>query len=122
MARQMPTMTPSDSVSDGFSFCIASWSLSLSSATFVGGGGEATEIAMVGAEVTTMPSAAEAASGVPRLVESAFRTPMALLEAGTAMVAVMSTLAAVTWTSTSDESTPAAEAKFCFKLALTSGV
>eukprot|EP00964_Phaeocystis_antarctica_P042126 scaffold24121_cov72-Phaeocystis_antarctica.AAC.1 len=65
------------------------------------------------------PSAAEAASAVPRVEESKLCTTSAVVEAGTAMVAVMRTLAANTRIVTSDLSTPAASATFCFKLDLT---
>ena len=57
---------------------------------------------MVGISSTVMPSAVEAASAVPRLEESEVCTCSAVVEAGTAMVAVMITLAAVTWIVTSD--------------------
>ena len=57
---------------------------------------------MVGASSTVMPSAVEAASAVPRLEESEVCTWSAVMAAGTAMVAVMITLAAVTWIVTSD--------------------
>ena len=52
---------------------------------------------------------------VPRVEESEVCTWSAVLEAGTAMVAVMRTLAAVTRIVTSDLSTPAALATFCCK-------
>ena len=64
--------------------------------------------ATVGASSTVTPSAVEASSVVPRLEESEVCTWSAVMEAGTAMVAVMRTLAAVTWIVTSDLSTPAA--------------
>ena len=57
-----------------------------------------------------MPSAALAASAVLRLAESAALTANALCDAGTAMVAVMSTLAALSEMLTSDGSTPASSA------------
>ena len=53
---------------------------------------------------------------VPRLEESEVCTWSAVMEAGTAMVAVMRTLAAVTSIVTSDLSTPAVVAIFCCKL------
>ena len=52
---------------------------------------------------------------VPRLEESTACTAVAVLAAGTAMVAVISTLAAVTLMVTSDLSTPAAVAMLCCK-------
>ena len=61
----------------------------------------------MGSSSTVTPSAVEAASAVPRLEESEVCTWSAVLEAGTAMVAVMSTLAAATRIVTSDLSTPA---------------
>jgi len=72
--------------------------------------------ATVGTSSTVTPSAAEASSMVPRLEESEVCTLSAVIEAGTAMVAVMRTLAAVTRIVTSDLSTPAAVAIFCCKL------
>eukprot|EP00964_Phaeocystis_antarctica_P030697 scaffold17359_cov57-Phaeocystis_antarctica.AAC.4 len=63
-----------------------------------------------------MPSAAEAAAAVPRVELSEVCTAAAVVEAGTAMVAVMSTLPAVTTMVTSDSSTPAAAAMRCRKL------
>ena len=77
---------------------------------------------MVGISSTVMPSAVEAAAAVPRLEESEVFSWSAVLEAGTAMVAVMRTLAAVTWMVTSDLSTPAAVATFCCKLDLSLSV
>ena len=85
------------------------------------GGGLSPQFAMVGAEVTVMPSAAEAAAAVPMLMESALITAAAALLADTAMVAVISPLyllSAFTWTSTPDVSTAAAEAKSWVKRAL----
>ena len=55
-------------------------------------------------------SAAEAAEAVPRLVASEFCTASAVLEAGTAMVAVMITLPGVMATVTAEASTPATAA------------
>ena len=69
-----------------------------------GGGGAATK--MEGTVSTTMPSAAEAAAMLKRLDESDIVTAD-MVETGTAMVAVMSTLAAVTRIVTRDTSTPA---------------
>jgi len=84
----------------------------------VGGGscgsGEATST--VGTDSTVTPSVAVASSAVPRLEESEFCTEAAVVEAGTARVAVMRTLAAATLITTSDLSMPAAVAIFCCKL------
>eukprot|EP00964_Phaeocystis_antarctica_P107332 scaffold72072_cov43-Phaeocystis_antarctica.AAC.2 len=54
-----------------------------------------------------MPSAAEAASAVPRLEVSRACTAAGVAAAGTVMVTVMSTLAAVTATVTAEASTSA---------------
>eukprot|EP00964_Phaeocystis_antarctica_P105667 scaffold70663_cov63-Phaeocystis_antarctica.AAC.2 len=62
---------------------------------------------MVGTSSTTTSSAAEARATVPRLEESKFSTAVALLEAGTVIVAVMITLAAVMLMETNEASTPA---------------
>eukprot|EP00964_Phaeocystis_antarctica_P113380 scaffold77420_cov63-Phaeocystis_antarctica.AAC.5 len=67
-----------------------------------------------------MTSAAEASAAVPRVEESEVCTASAVVEAGTAMVAVMRTLAAATRIVTSDLSTPAASATFCCQLDLSS--
>ena len=75
---------------------------------------------IVGTSSTAMTSAAEASAVVPRVEESEFCTASAVVEAGTAMVAVMRTLAAATRIVTSDLSTPAASATFCCKLDLSS--
>ena len=75
---------------------------------------------MVGTSSTATPSAVEAASAVPKLKESKVCRTSAVVEAGTAMVAVMRTLAAATLIVTSDLSTPAALATFCCKLDLSS--
>ena len=64
----------------------------------------------------------EAATAVPRLEASEVRSTSAVVEAGTAMVAVMRTLAAATRIVTSDLSTPAAPATFCCKLDLSFSV
>ena len=69
-----------------------------------------------GTSSIVIPSAAEAAAAVPRVEESESCTTSAVVEAGTAIVAVMRTLAAVTRIVTSDLSTPAALATFCCKL------
>ena len=73
---------------------------------------------VVGTFSTVTPSAAEAASAVPRVEESDVCTSSAVMEAGTAMVAMTSTLAATTRIVTSDSSTCAASATFCRNLAL----
>ena len=75
---------------------------------------------MVGTSSTATPSAVEAASAVPKLEESKVCRTSAVVEAGTAMVAVMRTLTAATLIVTSDLSTPAALATFCCKLDLSS--
>ena len=75
---------------------------------------------MLGISSTVTPSAVEAASAVPRLEESEVCSISAVVEAGTAIVAVMRTLAAVTRIVTSDLSTPAALATFCCKLEISS--
>ena len=82
-----------------------------------GGGGDTDDATVtVGTASTATPSAVEAAAVVPRLEESEVCTVAAVMEAGTAMVAVMSTLPAVTAIVTSDLSTPAAVATLCCKL------
>ena len=68
-----------------------------------------------------MPRAAEAAAGELRVEESEAITVVAAAEAGTAILAVMITLAAVTLIVTSDGWTPAALAMFCCKDAVTLG-
>ena len=65
---------------------------------------------MAGADSIVIPSASEAAAAVPRVEASEVCTASAVVEAGTAMVAVMITLAAATSMVTSDLSTPAAVA------------
>ena len=77
---------------------------------------------IVGTTSTVTPSAVEAATAVPRLEESEVRSTSAVMEAGTAIVAVMRTLAAITRIVTSDLSTPAALATFCCKLDLSFSV
>ena len=63
------------------------------------------------------PSTAEADSAVtPNVDNSELCTAEAVVAAGTAMVAVMSTLAAATLISTSSSPTPAAVATVCRKL------
>ena len=65
---------------------------------------------MMGIDITVTPSAVEAAAAVPRVEDSVVCTAAGVVEAGTAMVAVMSTLPAVTVTVTAEVSTPAAAA------------
>ena len=65
---------------------------------------------MLGALSTSTPSAAEAAVAVPRVEESEVCTAATVVEAGTAMVAVMITLPAATRIETSDGETPATAA------------
>ena len=79
-----------------------------------GGGGEA--IMTVGTDSTMKPNAIEAAAAVARLEESDVCTVLAAKEVGTAMVAVMITLAAVTLIATSELSMPLAAAMLCCKL------
>ena len=76
----------------------------------------------MGASSTVMPSAAEASAAVPSVEESEACTASGAMEEGTAMVAMMRTLAAVTRIVTSDLSTPAALATFCCKLDLSLSV
>ena len=76
-----------------------------------GGGGD--KITRVGSSSTlksVMPSAAVAEAAVPRLEESVLCTAAAVVEAGTAMLAMMSTLAAVMVIETDEASTPALSA------------
>ena len=84
--------------------------------------GPARVTVMVGTSSTVTPSAVEASAAVPKLEESEVCTASAVVEAGTAMVAVMRTLAAATRIVTSDWSTPAALATFCCKLDLSLSV
>ena len=63
-----------------------------------------------------MPSAAEAAAGVPTMAVSEVSTVAAGMAVGTAMAAVMITLAAATLIVTSDLWTPAAVAMPCCTL------
>lgn len=69
------------------------------------GGGAATT--MIGADSTVMPSAAVAAVALGRAAESVVCTWVEVLEAGTAMVAVTITDAAVTAMLTAEASMPA---------------
>ena len=85
-----------------------------------GGGGEAIKI--VGTASTATPSSVEAASAVPSVEASEVCSASAVVEAGTMMVAVMRTLAAVTLIVTSDLSTPATFATFSCKLDLSLSV
>ena len=73
-------------------------------------------VATVGTDSTVMPSTVEAASAVASLEESEVCTAVAVVEAGTAMRAVIITLAAATLIVTSDLSMPAAAATLCCKL------
>ena len=63
-----------------------------------------------------MPSCAEAVAAVPRLVESNSCIAFAVVEAGTAMLAVIRTEAAAKLISTADKSTAATAAIFCCRL------
>ena len=65
------------------------------------------EPVMLGSDSTAMPSAAEAVAAVPRVEKSVACTAAGVVEAGTAIVAVMITLAAATWMDTEAASTPA---------------
>ena len=94
-----------------------------------GGGGGGIALVTVGGVRTVMPRTAEAVvvvvpwyMVVPRVEAREDWTAMAVVEAGTEMVAVMRTLAAATAMVTSDASTPAAVAKFAWRLAVTLGV
>ena len=83
----------------------------VASASAGGGDGEDSEtIVTAGFSSIVMPSAVEAVAAVPRVESSEACIAAAVVEAGTAMVAVMSTLPAVTAMVTSDLSTPAAVA------------
>ena len=82
-------------------------------ASDAGGGGGAVDEGVrttVGMPSTTMPSAVEAAAALESPEASADCTADAVVEAGTAMVAVMITEAAATLMLTSDASTPASSA------------
>eukprot|EP00964_Phaeocystis_antarctica_P129562 scaffold93408_cov67-Phaeocystis_antarctica.AAC.1 len=82
-----------------------------------GGAASGKAIATVGDDSTTTPSTSEADSAVaPNVDNSELCTADAVVAAGTAMVAVMSTLAATTLISTSSSPTPAAVATVCRKL------
>ena len=81
-----------------------------------GGGDEAISIISIwGVYTTVISSCLDAASAEGRLVEMDSCTDTAVMTAGTAMVAVMITLAAATLIVMSDLSTPAAVAIFCCK-------
>ena len=67
---------------------------------------------MVGTDSTVMPSAVLAAGAVGRAAESVACTSVEVFEAGTAMVAVMSTEAAATVMVTAEASTSASSATF----------
>ena len=73
-------------------------------------------ISIRGMPTIVISSRLDAASAEGRLAEIRFCTEMAVTAAGTAMLAVMITLAAATLIVTSDLSTPAAVAIFCSKL------
>ena len=75
-----------------------------------GGAGVVEAMATMGVLSTVMPSLSLAAAAVPRLVESEVSTAEAVVECGTAMVAVMSTEPATTLMATADGSTPASSA------------
>ena len=70
---------------------------------------------ITGTDTTATPNAVEAFSAEASAEFSEFCTAK-LVEAGTAMVAVMATLAAATLIETNALSTPAAAATFCCKL------
>ena len=78
------------------------------------GGGESSggpsNSLMMGSDSTVMPSAAEAEAAVPRVEESEVCTAAGVVEAGTVIVAVMITLAAVTSMDTEAAATLAASA------------
>ena len=63
-----------------------------------------------------MPSTADAAAAVAKLVESTVCTVAAVVVIGTSMVAVMITKAAATLRVTADASRPAAVAMLCCRL------
>jgi len=90
----------------------------------VGGGRNGSTMVMVGTVRTVTPSAVEGAvegtAAMPRLEDSEACTAAAVVEGGTAMVAVMITLAADTSMVTRDVPTPAAMATFCCKLEVSS--
>ena len=71
---------------------------------------------MRGISKIKISSRLDAASAEGRLLEMSICTESAVVAAGTAIVAVMITLAAATLIVTSDLSTPAAVAIFCCKL------
>ena len=77
-------------------------------------GGEASST--VGTSSTVMPSCSEAAAAEKRLVESKDWNATAVVEAGTAMLAVICTEAAVMLIVTADVSTVAMVAMVCCKL------
>eukprot|EP00964_Phaeocystis_antarctica_P035037 scaffold19975_cov48-Phaeocystis_antarctica.AAC.2 len=75
-------------------------------------------VVMMDTSSSATPSALDAAATVPRREVSAMFTAVGVVEAGTAMVAVMRTLAAATRITTSHLSTPAVVATFACKLDL----
>ena len=91
-------------------------SCSIDGGEALGGEGDAETVVIVGTASTVTPSTAEAASAVASLEESEVCTAEAVVEAGTAMRAVIITLAAATLIVTSDASMPAAAATLCCKL------
>eukprot|EP00964_Phaeocystis_antarctica_P077016 scaffold47711_cov55-Phaeocystis_antarctica.AAC.1 len=74
----------------------------------------------VGTDSTVMPRAAEASAAEPRRAESASITTVELVEEGTAMVAVTSTLPATTEMLTAEGRVPAMSAIFLVTEALIS--
>ena len=73
-------------------------------------------IEIVGSSSIVRPSASEASAAVPKADESFSCTERTVLEAGTAMVAVMITLAADTFIVTRDVSRPTTAAMYSCKL------
>ncbi len=88
----------------------------------IGGGGDSGggvgdgASSTVGTSSTVMPSCSEAATAEERLVESKDCNATAVVEAGTAMLAVIRTEAAVMLIVTADVSTDATVAMVCCKL------
>ena len=73
-------------------------------------------ISIEGSSSTVIPSCAEAAAAVPSLVESRSCIAVAVVEAGTAMLAVIRTDPAATLISTADFATAATVAMLCCRL------
>ena len=114
--QQIPTMTARSSTPPPPAAMpmMAPMGSPLSSLEVGGGGAKLVELVTVMVMASTvMPSAALATAAVPRLEETVLCTAATVVVAGTAMVAVMITEAAVTLMVTSDASTPAAVAIFC---------